>query len=199
MDPSLPAIPSENESIAKHPSVQRVSAALQGFNHRRDIQWLKNSARTAEQAAQALGLEVGQIASSLVFTRVNLTAPQTSARDKSTTEYPALLPVLVITSGRHRVDTRLVAQELGAPELGRADADFVRTWSGFAIGGVAPVGWKSLSEHHYDLSCLTVVVDQALSDYAQVWAAAGHPHTVFPTTHDDLVRMTAGRSMKVSA
>jgi prolyl-tRNA editing enzyme YbaK/EbsC (Cys-tRNA(Pro) deacylase) len=108
-------------------------------------------------------MEVEQVASSIVF------------------QLPDEKPLLVITSGRHRVDTDLVAKELGIEKLHRADADFVRTWSGFAIGGVAPLGW---------LSAPTILIDEALNDYDIIWAAAGRPHAVFPTTFDELIAAT---------
>ncbi|NBO46119.1 MAG: YbaK/EbsC family protein [Actinobacteria bacterium] len=183
--------------VSEHPSVARVTSALLSYGHALNIRWLADSARTAAQAAQALGIDVGQIASSLVFTHTRGTrrgddAPPSDAEGGHITS-----PVLVITSGRHRVDTDALAVALGISSLGRADADFVRTWSGFAIGGVAPVGWQSMSPSTHDLARLTVVVDEALAHYPEVWAAAGHPHTVFPTTHDELLRMTGGRSLKV--
>ena len=102
-------------SSESHPAVERVREALQRAGHTPQIRWLSDSARTAAAAAEALGVDVGQIASSLVFTRPASEGATTSA-----------WPVLVITSGRHRVDTALVAALVGASELGRADADFVR-------------------------------------------------------------------------
>ncbi|MGF1664378.1 MAG: YbaK/EbsC family protein [Kineosporiaceae bacterium] len=138
------------------------------------IRVLPGSARTAAEAAAQLGIEVGQIANSLVFAVEP--AGETGA-------------VLVLTSGRHRVDTGLVAQLLGAERVRRADAELVRAASGFAIGGVAPVG------HPRPLPTL---VDAALADYDQVWAAAGHPYAVFPTTARGLVDLTGGRLAVVS-
>lgn len=161
-----------------HPSVLRVRQALVERGHADLVRALADSARTAREAAAGLGVDVGQIASSIVFSRAE--------RNRS-------LPVLVVTSGRHRVQTTLVCAALGLPELGRVDADFVREWSGFAIGGVSPVGWQSA----HDLCDLVVVVDAALADYETCWAAAGHPHTVFPTSHDELVRITGGVSVVV--
>jgi prolyl-tRNA editing enzyme YbaK/EbsC (Cys-tRNA(Pro) deacylase) len=99
-------------------------------------------------------------------------------------------PLLVITSGRHRVDTELVAKELGIEKLHRADADFVKEKSGFSIGGVSPVGW---------INDATIVIDLALNDYDAVWAAAGHPHTVFPTTFAELLSATGARPLVVGA
>ena len=173
----------------QHPAVERVRAALHGAGHSAQIRWLADSARTAAAAAAALGIEVGQIASSLVFTR------PAAAGSRSAT-----WPVLVITSGRHRVDTARVAALLGVPELGRADADFVRQWSGFAIGGVAPVGWladTAATGHEAAPPALQVIVDEALGEHEQVWAAAGHPHTVFATSLPALVAMTGGLVARV--
>lgn len=182
---------------SEHPSVRRVIAALLTHGHAQDITWLADSARTAAQAAQALGVDVGQIASSLVFTQSIRTQNNHDSTSVSADEVFVEVPVLVITSGRHRVDTEALATALGIARLGRANADFVRTWSGFAIGGVAPLGWQPTSPSTHDLTRLTVVVDEALADYPVVWAAAGHPHTVFPTSHRELVRMTNGQSLRV--
>lgn len=170
---------------ANHPAVRRVTTALFDLGVTSTPRALDQSARTAAEAAQALGVEVGQIASSIVFAlplRENQSEP---------------LPLLVITSGRHRVDTKLIATELGVANLDRADADFVRRWSSFAIGGVPPVGWHKQSNGVKSPikagDELSVLVDQALSDYDLVWAAAGHPHVVFPTSFDELVGITGGR------
>jgi prolyl-tRNA editing enzyme YbaK/EbsC (Cys-tRNA(Pro) deacylase) len=134
------------------------------------IKVLSDSARTAAEAASALGIEVGQIASSLIF------------------KLPDGSPLLVITSGRHRVDTDLVANNLGIEKLGRVDADYVKEQSGFSIGGVAPIGWVSPA---------TILIDQALNDYEVVWAAAGHPHAVYPTSFAELLAITSARPMVV--
>lgn len=128
------------------------------------VRQLTDSARTAAEAAAALGCEVGAIANSLVFV--------------SDGE-----PVLVLTSGRHRVDTTALAARWGRGELRRATPEQVRAATGQAIGGVAPVGHPSP---------LPTVVDEALTDYPEVWAAAGTPHTVFPTTAGELLRLTGG-------
>lgn len=148
-----------------HPAVERVRSALTAFGASSQVHWLNDSARTAAQAAEALGVEVGQIASSIIFA------------------LPDGEPLLVVTSGRHRVDTHRVAELLGVDALGRADADFVRSATGFAIGGVSPVAHTRP---------ITTIVDLALADYDIVWAAAGHPHAVFPTTFAELVTFTAG-------
>jgi prolyl-tRNA editing enzyme YbaK/EbsC (Cys-tRNA(Pro) deacylase) len=108
----------------EHPAVLRVQAALHRHGIDPQIAHLDDTARTAIDAANALGIEVGQVASSIIF---------------GLPGDPEPTPLLVITSGRHRVDTHLVAQFLNVEKLFRAHADFVRKWSGFAIGGVSPV------------------------------------------------------------
>jgi prolyl-tRNA editing enzyme YbaK/EbsC (Cys-tRNA(Pro) deacylase) len=135
------------------------------------IKVLTDSARSAAEAASALGIEVGQIASSILF------------------KMPDDSPLLVITSGRHRVDTELVAKNLNLSALGRVDADYVKEKSGFSIGGVAPIGW---------INPATIIIDEALNDYEIVWAAAGHPHAVFPTTFSELAKITKAQSMSVA-
>ncbi len=154
----------------ENPSVLRVVAKLKELNIGGEVTHLADSARSAQEAADALGILVGQVASSIVF------------------KLPDGSPLLVITSGRHRVDTELVAKELGVEKLHRADADFVKESSGFSIGGVSPVGWVNPA---------TIVIDLALNDYDVVWAAAGHPHTVFPTNYAELLSATNARPMVV--
>ena len=158
------------EDVFANPSVIRVTALLKEFGCSGQVTILSDSARTALDAANALSIEVGQVASSIVF------------------KLPNGNPLLVITSGRHRVNTELVAKNLGAEKLHRADADFVKNASGFSIGGVAPLGW---------VSAATILIDDALNDYEVIWAAAGHPHAVFPTTFDELVRCTKAKPMAV--
>jgi prolyl-tRNA editing enzyme YbaK/EbsC (Cys-tRNA(Pro) deacylase) len=152
-----------------------VRAAIEATALPGEIKVLNESAKTAVDAAKGLGIEVGQIASSLVF------------------KLPDGSPLLVITSGRHRVDTDLVARHLEVSALARADADWVKSVSGFSVGGVAPIGWES-----EDLSVRTkVVIDQALAEYEVIWAAAGHPHAVFPTSFDELHRITGATPLIV--
>lgn len=158
------------EQVRQNPSVQRVQELLRRSGKNGEVTVLSDSARTAQEAADALGIEVGQVASSIVF------------------KLPDGSPLLVITSGRHRVDTDLVAQELGVEKLHRADADFVKDASGFSIGGVSPIGWTSPA---------TILIDLALNDYEVVWAAAGHPHAVYPTTFNELLNATEAKPMKV--
>ena len=159
------------EKILENASVIRVQNFLTNAGLTSQIVALSDSARTAAEAAEALGIEVGQVASSIVFKLPNET------------------PLLVITSGRHRVDTKLVASALGVEKLHRADVDFVRDASGFAIGGVSPLGWISKPE--------IILIDEALSDYDVVWAAAGHPHAVYPTTYVELIQCTGAQPMIV--
>ena len=135
------------------------------------VQVLPESARTAAAAAEQLGCDVGAIANSLVF-----------AADEA--------PLLVLTSGAHRVDTSLVADLVGAASVSRADARLVREWTGQVIGGVGPVGHPAP---------LRTLVDVWLAKYDVVWAAAGHPHAVFPTSFDELVRITGGTPAEVGA
>jgi prolyl-tRNA editing enzyme YbaK/EbsC (Cys-tRNA(Pro) deacylase) len=98
-------------------------------------------------------------------------------------------PLLIITSGRHRVDTDLVARTLGVEKLDRVDADYVKEKSGFSIGGVSPLGWNSKPE--------IILIDEALNDYDVVWAAAGHPHAVYPTSFSELLECTGAKPMVV--
>ena len=146
------------------PSVLRVQDRLRELGMLGEVRHLSDSARTAQEAAEALGILIGQVASSIVF------------------KLPDGSPLLVITSGRHRVDAELVARELGVARLLRADADYVRECSGFAIGGVSPLAWTTAPD--------ITVIDEALNDYEVIWAAAGHPHAVFPTTFDELIAAT---------
>lgn len=156
---------------SEHRAVARMRTALVALGATGEVRVLPDSARTAAEAAAALGCEVGAIASSLVF----------AAGDQ---------PVLVVTSGAHRVDTARVSAEHGLPPLRRADADFVRRATGQAIGGVAPVGHPAP---------VRTLVDRWLARHETVWAAAGHPHAVFPTTYDELVRITGGTPTDVGA
>ena len=157
-------------AIFENSSVQRVQGLMKELGMKGEITALADSARTAKEAADALGIEVGQVASSIVF----------KLDDES--------PLLVITSGRHKVDTDLVAKNLNQSKLHRVDADYVKEKSGFSIGGVSPIGW---------ISNATILIDEALNDYDVVWAAAGHPHSVFPTTYAELIACTGAKPMVV--
>jgi prolyl-tRNA editing enzyme YbaK/EbsC (Cys-tRNA(Pro) deacylase) len=159
------------EGVLEKSAVKRVSDALKSSGISGQIKVLTQSARSAAEAAAALGIEVGQIASSIIF------------------KLPNESPLLVITSGRHRVDTELVAKELSVDNLARVDADYVKELSGFSIGGVAPIGWINPPA--------ITLIDLALNDYDVVWAAAGHPHAVFPTTYAELLTCTSAKPMIV--
>lgn len=134
-----------------------------------DIVVLPDAASTAVLAAAALGVEVGAIANSLVF-------------------WSDGEPLLVMTSGAHRVDTTALAQRLGRTAITRATPEQVREATGQAIGGVAPTGHPQP---------LVTVIDEDLAGFDEIWAAGGTPHTVFPLTYDELVRLTGGTVAKV--
>ena len=159
------------DGILEKAAVKRFKEAADSLGVKGDINILAETARTAVDAANGLGIEVGQIASSLIF------------------KLPSGNPLLIITSGRHRVDTDLVAKNLGIAELGRADANYVKEVSGYSVGGVSPIGWISQPE--------VTLIDQALNDYPVVWAASGHPHAVYPTSFDELIACTGATPMVV--
>ncbi len=152
-------------------SARTVQSALEAQGVQLNVVELSQSTRTAAEAAAAIGCTVAQIAKSLVF------------RGTQTDQ-----PVLVIASGTNRVDEHKVAALVGEP-ITKADAAFVRTHTGFAIGGVAPVG------HPQPLRTL---LDQDLLQYDQLWAAAGTPHAVFPITPSELVQITNGDVIAVA-
>jgi len=158
------------EKVLEKAAVKRFIEARNALGIKGEIHVLSESARTAAEAAASLKIEVGQIASSLIF------------------KLPNGAPLLIITSGRHRVDTRLVASHLGIEALDRVDAEYVKANSGYSIGGVAPIGW---------LSPATILIDEALNEYDVVWAAAGHPHAVYPTTYEELISVTGAIPMIV--
>lgn len=162
-----------------HPNVTLVVDALRrgGADPARidRMRVLPDAVATAAAAAAALGVEVGQIANSLVF--------------ESVAEAGEATPLLVLTSGAHRVDTGKVAALVGARKVKRASPEFVRAATGQVIGGVAPVGHPTR---------LRTMVDRALAGYAEVWAAGGIPHAVFPTTFDELVAVTGGEPADVA-
>ena len=166
------------EDVLRNPSVQRIMIELRERKIKGEVKILSESARSAAEAAAALGIEKGQIASSIVF------------------KLPDGRPLLVITSGAHRVDTDLVARELGVEKLNRADAGFIKSASGISIGGVSPFGWRDDGTLTNPLPM--VLIDLALSAFEVVWAAAGHPHAVFPTTFEELRNQTGARAMTVS-
>ena len=159
------------DGILEKAAVRRFIDAAHSLGINGEIKVLSDSARTAIDAANSLGIEVGQIASSLIF------------------KLPSGNPLLIITSGRHKVDTDLVAQNLNIEKLDRVDADFVKERSGYSIGGVSPLGWISKPE--------ITLIDEALNDYDVVWAAAGHPHAVYPTSFSELLECTGAKPMVV--
>ena len=159
------------DGILEKAAVRRFIDAAKSLGVKGEVTILAETARTAIDAANGLGIEVGQIASSLIFT------------------LPSGNPLLIITSGRHRVDTDLVAKNLGIPELGRADANYVKEVSGYSVGGVSPIGWITKPE--------ITLIDEALNDYEVVWAASGHPHAVFPTSYAELISCTGAKPMVV--
>ena len=148
-----------------HPSAVKVAGVLRELGVTGDIRELPEPAPTAATAAAQLGCEVGAIANSLIFNADGA-------------------PLLVLTSGAHRVDTGRVAALIGADKVKRADPEFVRRSTGQVIGGVAPV---------------RTLVDTELGSYAVVWAAAGHTHTVFATSYRELLRITGGTPATVAA
>ena len=159
------------DGILEKAAVRRFIDAANSLGVKGQINILAETARTAVDAAHGLGIEVGQIASSLIFT------------------LPSGNPLLIITSGRHRVDTELVAKNLNIAELGRADANYVKEVSGYSVGGVSPIGWITRPE--------ITLIDEALNDYEVVWAASGHPHAVYPTSFAELIACTSATPMVV--
>lgn len=159
------------DGILEKAAVRRFKEAADSLGVKGEINILAETARTAIDAANGLGIEVGQIASSLIF------------------KLPSGNPLLIITSGRHRVETDLVAKNLDIPELGRADANYVKGVSGYSVGGVSPIGWITTPE--------IILIDQALNDYEVVWAASGHPHAVYPTSYTELIACTGAKPMVV--
>ena len=158
--------------ILENPAVRRVRATLDEAGIDSEIVVLPGAAHTAKLAAQFLGCDVAQIANSLVF--------------RGATTGGA---ILVMSSGARRVDVAKLAETVGEA-IGKADADFVRSHTGFAIGGVAPVGHTGN---------LRRFVERSLAQHAEVWAAAGHPSTVFRLGYADLVRITGGREVDAAS
>ena len=152
-----------------HPNGVRVQNALaeRGVTTR-IVETLEGSPTAATAAAQ-LDIEVGQVCNSLLFS---------AGGD----------PLLILASGGHKVDLERVARELGVDSIHRPDADFVRQFTGQPIGGVAPVGHPAP---------IRTIVDTHLANWDVVWAAGGHPHYVFPTSFDELVRITGGEPLDV--
>jgi prolyl-tRNA editing enzyme YbaK/EbsC (Cys-tRNA(Pro) deacylase) len=154
-----------------HPNCVAVNEILERSGVRGRVRLLDEAVPTAAAAAALVGVEVGAIANSLVFA--------TAERE----------PLLIMTSGAHRVDTTKVAALVGTDRLTRAEPDFVFEHTGQRIGGVAPVGHPKP---------LPTLVDVELASYPQVWAAGGIPHAVFPTTFDELLQLTDGQPAQVA-
>ena len=154
-----------------HPSSARILELLAAAGLTSEVRTLSDSTRTAAEAAAALGCDVGAIASSLVF-----------LADGE--------PILVLTSGSHRVDTDLLASQIGATAITRASADQVREATGQPIGGVAPLGHPAP---------VTTYIDVELNNHGELWAAAGTPHSVFDIAYDDLKRVTGATEVVVEA
>ncbi|MBG0816333.1 YbaK/EbsC family protein [Planomonospora sp. ID82291] len=153
-----------------HPNIEKVAAALREHGALGEIVVFSQATPTAATAAAQLGCAVGAIANSLVF----------DADGE---------PLLVLTSGAHRVDTDLVAETVGAAAVRRATPELVRAATGQPIGGVAPIGHPAP---------IRTLVDTWLQAHEVVWAAAGHPHSVFPTSYDELLRITGGVAAEVA-
>ena len=154
---------------SEHPSIIRFRDEHARLGGAGEIVILPESVHTAALAAEALGCEVGAIANSLVFD------------DHDT-------PVLILTSGAHRVDTERTAETIGAGRLARAKPDFVREHTGQVIGGVSPIGHPNP---------VPTYIDSWLKKYDVVWAAAGHPAAVYSTTYDELIAMTGATGIEV--
>ena len=154
---------------SEHPTITRFRADHASRGGTGEVVILPDSVHTAALAAEALGCEVGAIANSLLFDAEGS-------------------PVLILTSGSHRVDTTATADRIGVPALKRATPEFVREHTGQVIGGVSPLGHPSP---------VPTYLDVALRHYPEIWAAAGHPAAVFSTTYDELLAMTGATEVEV--
>ncbi len=152
------------------PQAVKVQQALNDLGLHLEVIELPDSTRTSQDAAQALGCQVGQIAKSIVFRAL-----------------PSQRPVLVIASGLNRVNEKIITQLVGE-EIGKADADFVRLHTGFVIGGVPPLG---------HVEQIRTFIDRDLLRYTEIWAAAGTPHAVFRLAPRDLLRLAQGEVIDV--
>jgi prolyl-tRNA editing enzyme YbaK/EbsC (Cys-tRNA(Pro) deacylase) len=151
-------------------SAQKIQDILAESGYPLKVLELPGSTRTAVDAAQAIGCQVGQIVKSIIF------------KAKRSQQ-----PVLVIASGSNRVNEKRIEAQIGEP-LGKADAEFVRSKTGFAIGGVPPLG---------HLESLKTFIDQDLFQYEEIWAAAGTPHAVFRLTPQILHELTGGQVLEI--
>jgi prolyl-tRNA editing enzyme YbaK/EbsC (Cys-tRNA(Pro) deacylase) len=153
-------------------SAQKIQDLLNSLGYDYAVIEHAESTRTAQEAADRAGCELGQIVKSLIF------QGKTSRK-----------PILVLTSGANRVDEKRISEYASEP-IRRADVDFVRSVTGFAIGGVPPIG---------HLQKMETYVDEDLLQYAAIWAAAGTPNTIFKLTPSDLKKMTAGKTVRVKS
>ena len=151
-------------------SAQKVQEALREHGLACEVVQMEDTTRSAQDAARAVGCEVGQIVKSLVF------------KGKQSQQ-----PVLVVTSGANRVNEKAIGKELAEP-IKMADPEFVRQVTGFAIGGIPPVGHRH---------ALKIFIDEDLLQYEEIWAAAGTPHAVFRLTPHDLKTITSGKVISV--
>lgn len=158
------------QAVLTNPKVMLVRAALAEHGYTDHIRVFSEATRTAAQAAEACGCSIGAIANSLVFRCDNE-------------------PLLILTSGAHRVDVRYVQHQLGSGKLHRADAEFVLEQTGQVIGGVAPLGHSR---------AIRTILDTSLAQFPEIWAAAGHPNTVFRTSYADLLAYTGAMEMPVA-
>jgi prolyl-tRNA editing enzyme YbaK/EbsC (Cys-tRNA(Pro) deacylase) len=161
---------SSDAGSPEHPSIATFRAEHSRLGGTGRIVTLPDSVHTAALAAQALGCEVGAIANSLLFAADNA-------------------PVLILTSGGHRVDTTLAAASIGVPELRRAKPEFVKEHTGQVIGGVSPLAHPAP---------VPTYIDPWLRQYDVIWAAAGHPAAVYSTTYEELVTMTGAIEIRVA-
>jgi prolyl-tRNA editing enzyme YbaK/EbsC (Cys-tRNA(Pro) deacylase) len=156
--------------MSEHPSITHFRTALEGRGGQGRIVVLPDSVHTAALAAEALGCEVGAIANSLLFDGDGA-------------------PVLILTSGAHRVDTAKVAEVIGVGALKRAKPEFVREHTGQVIGGVSPIAHPQQ---------IRTYIDPTLRQYDEIWAAAGHPAAVFSTGYEELIAMTGAVELEVN-
>lgn len=154
------------------PTAQKIQNLLNSLGYSYRVIEHAESTRTAQEAAERAGCELGQIVKSLIF------------RGKTSGK-----PVLVLTSGANRVDEKLISQYAGEP-IGRADAEFVRQVTGFAIGGIPPVGHAEKMDTY---------LDEDFLQFQVVWAAAGTPNAIFELKTEDLQKMTSGKIAQVKA
>ena len=154
------------------PSAQKVQDALNELGYEYKIIEFKDSTRTAQEAAERAGCQLGQIVKSMIFRG-----------------FHSSKPILVLTSGVNRVDEKLISNFAGEPIV-RAEPDFVRTTTGFAIGGVPPVGHAQPMDTY---------MDEDFMGYGTVWAAAGTPNAIFELTPDDLQKMTGAQTGRIKA